>query len=78
MAERPEPFVREPVVIPLQLAAIEPHAPQAVQGIGGRHVQPVASIDHERVGGSGTVCHPYSGARFDERLESRDEPARRT
>ena len=60
MAQRPQPFVREPVVVPSLFTIVEPHPSEAVQRIGGRHVQPVPPIDDDSVGGAGTMCHPYS------------------
>ena len=44
--------------------------------IGGRHVQSTAIVGTRCVGVPGTVCHPYSGTGFDERLEGRHEAAR--
>jgi hypothetical protein len=68
VAQRPECFIRKSVVIALPLMCVEPDTPEPVLRTGGWHVQSVPPIDDSAIGGSGTVCHPYSGAGLDERF----------
>src|SRR5687768_16946747 len=76
MAKRPESLIRIAVVVPAMLVLWQPHIAETVLRIGGRHVQSTASVGTRDVGVPGTVCHPYSGAGVDERLEGRHEAAR--
>jgi hypothetical protein len=78
MAQRPQAFVGEPLVVPALLVGAEPYASQPVGRVGGWHVQAVASIDHGSIGGSGAVCHPYSSACTNQRFQRRNEPAGRS
>jgi hypothetical protein len=76
MAKRPESLIRKAVVVPAVLMVWQPHIAETVLRIGGRDVQSTAIVGKRCVGVPGTVCHPYSRAGFDERLEGRHEAAR--
>jgi hypothetical protein len=76
MAQRPESLIRKAVVVPAVLVVWQPHIAETVLRIGGRHVQSTAIVGTRCVGVPGTMCHPYSGTGFDERLEGRHEAAR--
>jgi len=75
MAQGPQAFVGEPVVIPALLVLVEPDASEPVQRIGGWHVQPVAPKEDVAVGDAGTVCHPYSGTGLYQRFQGSDQSA---
>jgi hypothetical protein len=68
VAQRPERFIRESIVIALLLESIQPYTPETILRTGGRHVQAVPPIDDCAIGGPGTVCHPYPGAGLYERF----------
>src|SRR5688572_32212965 len=76
MAKRPECLIRKAVVVPAVLAVWQPHVAETVLRVGGRHVQSTAIVGTRGVGVPGTVCHPYAGTGFDERLEGPHEAAR--
>jgi hypothetical protein len=75
VAQRPEALVGEAVIVAAVCVLIELNVSQPISRLPGRHVQPTAIVDHERVGGAGSMCHPYSGIRLNERLEGCHKPA---
>jgi hypothetical protein len=76
MAKRPESLIRKAVVVPAVLVVRLADIAETVPRIGGRHAQSTAIVGTRCVGVPGTVCHPYAGTGFDERLEGRYEAAR--
>src|SRR4051812_14136495 len=55
MAERPECFVGETVVIAPLLRIVEPDTPQSILRIGGWHPDAVTGVDREPIAGPGAV-----------------------
>ena len=64
------------VVVPAVLLLWQPHIAKTVLRIGGRHVQSTAIVGTRCVGVPGTVRHPNSRTRSDQRLEGRHDAAR--
>jgi hypothetical protein len=77
VAQRPECLVREAIVVSTVLILSEPKVTEPILRVGGRHVQSTAIVHNNHVGVPGGVCHPCSGLRFNQWLESGDESTRR-
>ena len=58
VAERPEPLVGKPVVIPLLFFFRQPHSPQDISRIIGRDQQPVIGVHHVHISVAGPVRDP--------------------
>jgi hypothetical protein len=75
MAERPQRFVREAVVVALLFLLGEPHAPQQIARFGRRDRDAPVAIRRRPIRRSAAVGHPDARTRPHHRLEGRDEPA---
>ena len=73
MAQRPQPLVRESVVVAALFGRVQPDPAEPVPGVGGRHVDAVALIDNGSIGGAGAVCHPHARAGVYQRFKGRDQ-----
>ena len=77
VAQRPDPFVGEAVVVAFLLLLRQPDAAQRVRRIAGRHADVVARIDGFAIGRAAAVRDPRSRARAHHRFDRGDEPAGR-
>ena len=77
VAERPEALVGEAEVVALLLLGREPDAADAIGGALRRHHHVVVLVDRVAVGAARAMRDPGAQARPHDRLERRDEPARR-
>jgi hypothetical protein len=77
MAERPQRFVREAAVVPVDLLGGEKHAPQVVGGAFGRHGDDAVRSRGLEVRAARSMRDPCASARAQQGLDSGDEPARR-
>jgi hypothetical protein len=75
VAQRPEALVGEAVVVALLLVLAQPHAPQHVALLAGRHAQAVVAVDDLAIRGPAAVRHPRARAGAHHRLERGDEAA---
>ena len=78
MAERPQPLVREAVVVALLLLLREPNAAQLVGRIVGRDLNAIVPVDDFTISRTAPVRDPRARTGAHDRLEGRDESARRT
>src|SRR5213080_1737728 len=78
VAERPDPFVREAVVVAGFFVRRKPHPAELILRIirRRRHGQAVVRVDDFAVRVPAAVGDPGAGAGAHNRLECRDEPAR--
>jgi hypothetical protein len=77
VTQRPQPFVREAVVIAALLLLGEPDAAQRVRGLAGRHLDVVVPIDGLLVRGAVAMRDPRAGAGAHDRLHRGDQATRR-
>ncbi len=77
VAERPQPFVREAVVVALLFFLGEPHTPNQIRFFAGRHQYVIFAIDRIAIGGAAAVSHPDTGTGAHHGLERGHESARR-
>ena len=77
VAQRPQPFVGEAVVVALRCSARQPQAADPVRRIVGRHGDAVVAIDDLAIGAAAAVRDPRAGAGAHHRLERGDEAAGR-
>ena len=77
VAERPEPFVGETVVIASLFLGGQPDATDLVSGIFRRYSDAVMLIDYLFVGRAAAVGDPGALAGAHDRLQRRDQPAGR-
>src|SRR5438093_1195195 len=62
MAQRPQPLVRESIVISGLLFGRQPHAAQLVGRLLRRHGHAGMLVHHLAIGGAATVCNPRARA----------------
>ena len=58
VAERPETFVREAVIVAVLFLVTKPHPAQGVLGMVRRHAKPIVLVHHLGVGLTGAVGNP--------------------
>src|SRR5881396_3180442 len=75
VAERPEPLVREPVVVAVLLLLRQPHPAQRVARVVLRHAEPPARVRGLPVGIAAPVSDPHAAARAHHRIHRGHEPA---
>ena len=76
VAERPEPLVREAVVVARFLRRREPEAPDLIRGVVDRHGDSIVAVHHFAIGGAGAMRDPGAGAGTHDRFERRHESTR--
>ena len=77
MTQRPQALIRESIVIALFLLGREPHPPQGIGGIVGRHSDLIEPVDGFAIGGSRAVRYPHTRTGSHDRLQGRHHAARR-
>jgi hypothetical protein len=77
VAQRPQAFIGEAIVIAVLLILGKPDAAQCVTRILGRHAQVVVGVDHPSVGIAAGVSHPDAAAGAQDRFQRGDHAAGR-
>ncbi len=77
MAQRPQAFVGGAEVMALVLFLAQPHAPQRIGRVIRRNRDAVVGIDRLPIGGSAAMRNPDAATGAQDRLERRDQAARR-
>ena len=77
MAERPQRFVREAVVVAGFLFFAQPDAAKQIRGVARGHFEATACVRRLAIGGSAAVRDPHARARAHDRFERRHQSARR-
>src|SRR2546422_2708135 len=76
MAQRPQPLVRESIVVSGLLLRRQPHAAQLIGRLLRRHRHAGMLVHHLPIGGATAVCNPRARAGAHDRLHGRDQAAR--
>src|SRR4029077_15138401 len=75
MAERPDAFISEALVVALFFLGAEPHTAQRITRMIGRNAKVVVCIDRLAVGVAGAVSDPGAVGGDQDRLERGDHAA---
>src|SRR5262249_39432775 len=71
VTQRPQPFIRESVVITFFFLLREPNAAQCVMRIRRRHADAIFAVDGLAISIATAMCHPRSVAGIQYRLQCR-------